>query len=388
MYLMVFLNIIIHGCQVGSRVVMALFALKLGASPFEIGVMSALYSVPPLCGAVYTGRVTDRYGVFGPMILGTVLCGLGMLLPCFWPTLPSLYASATTIGLSFMFYTVAVQNLFGAMGAREDRARNFSILSLGYSISGLLGPVIAGFAIDFGGHQSAYLWFAVSTLIPLVVLSFDRPLRAFRLPATPPKSGNAMELLRQPELRKVLVNSALVVSGWDLYLFYMPIYGDSIGLSATQIGTILGVFAAATFVMRFSLPYLTAHYPARDVLSTSTYCAAVLFIAFPFVSQVWVLSALSFCIGLALGCGQPVTLLMCYNRSPEGRAGEVTGIRFALNHLMHSVVPVTAGALASLFGLAPVFVINAGILGYSGWLTRSVRVLSSSGAEAPTRRES
>jgi hypothetical protein len=55
---------------------------------------------------------------------------------------------------------------------------------------------------------------------------------------------------------------------------------------------------------------------------------------------------------------------------------------------MHSVVPVTAGALASVFGLAPVFVINAAILGYSGFLTRSVRVLAPPpGTDAPTRRE-
>ena len=51
----------------------------------------------------------------------------------------------------------------------------------------------------------------------------------------------------------------------------------------------------------------------------------------------------------------------------------VTGIRFALNHLTHSVVPVTAGALASVLGLAPVFIINACILSYSGHLTRTVR---------------
>ena len=45
MYLMTFLNVIIHGCQVGSRVVMALFAIKLGATPFAIGLMIALYSI-------------------------------------------------------------------------------------------------------------------------------------------------------------------------------------------------------------------------------------------------------------------------------------------------------------------------------------------------------
>jgi MFS family permease len=378
MYLMTFLNIIIHACQVGSRVVMALFAIKLGASPFAIGTMIALYSIPPLCFGVYTGRITDRYGVHVPMILGTVLCGGGLLLPYFWPSIPSLYGSAATIGLSFMFYTVAVQNLTGAWGPREQRAKNFSTLALGYSISGLLGPVCAGYAIDFGGHQSAYLGFAVCTLIPLVILLAWRPIREFRLPKAALESGNAMELLRQPELRKVLINSALVVSGWDLYMFYLPIYGDSIGLPASRIGTILGTFAAATFVMRFSLPFLTARYSARDVLSVSMFIGAALFLAFPFVSDIWVLSALSFGIGLALGCGQPITLLMSYNRSPVGRAGEVTGIRFALNHLMHSVVPVTAGALASVFGLAPVFIINAGILAFSGRLTRTVRSTAAS----------
>lgn len=373
MYLMTFLNIIIHACQVGSRVVMALFAIKLGASPFEIGVMIALYSVPPLCFGAYTGRIIDRYGMRGPMVLGTVLCGGGLLLPYFWPSIPSLYWSAFIIGLSFMFYTVAVQNLTGAWGPREQRAKNFSTLAVGYSISGFVGPVFAGFAIDFGGHQAAYLGFALSTIIPLAMLLGYRPLREFKLPKAAPQSGNAFELLRQPELRKVLVTSALVVSGWDLFMFYLPIYGDSIGMSASRIGVILGIFAVATFIMRFSLPYLTARYSSRDVLTVSMYIGGALFVAFPFVSDLWALAALSFGIGLALGGGQPITLLMSYNRSPPGRAGEVTGIRFALNHLMHSVVPVTAGALASVFGLAPVFIINAAILAYSGHLTSTVR---------------
>ena len=103
MILMTVLNVIIHGCVVGSRVVMALFAIKLGASPFEIGIMIALYSVPPLCLGVYTGRITDRYGVHKPMVLGAVLCISGLLLPVLWPAIVPLYFSATILGLSFMF---------------------------------------------------------------------------------------------------------------------------------------------------------------------------------------------------------------------------------------------------------------------------------------------
>ena len=53
MYLIVLLNVIIHGSFIGSRVVMALLAIELGENALAIGVMVALYSVPPLLLGVY-----------------------------------------------------------------------------------------------------------------------------------------------------------------------------------------------------------------------------------------------------------------------------------------------------------------------------------------------
>jgi hypothetical protein len=77
---------------------------------------------------------------------------------------------------------------------------------------------------------------------------------------------------------------------------------------------------------------------------------------------------LSFGIGLALGCSQPLTLNLAYNHSPAGRAGEVTGLRLTINNIMHIGVPVTSGALAAALGVAPVFWISAALLATSGYL--------------------
>src|SRR3972149_5271049 len=84
MYLMVFLNVIIHGCLTGSRVVMVLLAIELGANMFEIGVMVALYSALPLLLGVYSARMSDRYGVRLPMLFGAVLLGCGLLGAYLW----------------------------------------------------------------------------------------------------------------------------------------------------------------------------------------------------------------------------------------------------------------------------------------------------------------
>ena len=373
MQLIVLLNIIIHGCLMGSKVVMSLFAIELGVNALSIGIMVALYSASPLLLGVTAGRVADRYGVYSPMLFGAVLCGCGFALPYLWRHVASLYVSAAVIGAGFVFYNVAVQNLAGAWGPRADRAKNFSTLSLGYSVSSLIGPLAVGYVIEYFSHAHAYLCLSIATFIAVAILLGYRKLRDVETPHATEHTQSAFSLLRQPELRKVLITGAMVVTGWDLYMFYLPLYAHSIGLAPSTIGIILGVFAVATFVVRFSLPQLTARYSAPRVLAVSMFFGAAVFTAFPFFQNAWMIGVLSFGIGLAMGCCQPLTLLMSYNRSPAGRTGEVTGVRMTLNHFTHTLVPVAAGGLGAAFGMTPVFLMIASILGVSGYLSGTVK---------------
>lgn len=79
------------------------------------------------------------------MLFGAVLSGCGLLLPYFRQHIAALYFSAAILDTGFVFYNLSVQNLTGAWGSREARAKNFSMLSLGYSQSSLLGPLAAGY---------------------------------------------------------------------------------------------------------------------------------------------------------------------------------------------------------------------------------------------------
>ena len=60
--------------------------------------------------------------------------------------------SAGLIGFCYIFYTVAVQHLIGAMGDGLERTKNYSWFSLGIGMTALLGPMSAGFLIDAVGH--------------------------------------------------------------------------------------------------------------------------------------------------------------------------------------------------------------------------------------------
>jgi len=159
-----------------------------------------------------------------------------------------------------------------------------------------------------------------------------------------------------------------VVAGVDLYTFYLPIYGHSIGLSATMIGVILGAHAIANLVVCSFLPQLVRRWGDERVMTASMVLAGLTFLLFPFAEQVAFLLLISFTLGLVLGVGQPLSLVMTYNRAPAGRTGEALGMRFTVVNVTHMVIPIAAGTIGAAFGVAIVFYANSVLLLGSGYV--------------------
>jgi MFS family permease len=347
----------------GSRVLMALYALKLGANQFEIGVLIAMYAVFSLVLALYAGRISDRLGLRLPLIGGAVGVTLGLVLPFLVPRLAMLYVSAGLIGAAFIFLQVSMQHWAGSLGDAEARTRNLSIYSLGASASDFMGPVIAGFAIDRVGHGNSYLGLAlVGSMAIAGVLYFFRRIPEVTVKAEDHKRRPTLDLVRIPALRRTFIASGVVMTGVNLYQFYMPIYGHSIGISALQIGSVMGTFAVASFLVRSFIPPLVRRFGDEPVLMYSLYLAGAAELLVPFVSHAVLLAAISFVLGLGLGVGQPLSIILVYNRSPAGRAGEALGTRILVNNAIQVSVPLAFGSIGAALGLLPVFWANAAVL--------------------------
>jgi MFS family permease len=357
----------------GSKVLVSLFALELGAPQIMLGVIVALYSLCPMLLALYAGKLSDRFGARWPLALGSLGVALALLLPGALPSLNMLYLSALLIGFSFVFYNVSVQSLVGTLSSVDARTRNFSNLSLMIASGGFIGPLIAGFAIDSFGYAAAYLCIGALPLVSAVIL-FRAGRRLAALGGGKSKNdeagGYAVGLLGNAPLRRTLITSGIILTAIDLFQFYMPIYGHAIGLSASAIGMVLAMFAAAAFLVRTILPQIVSRFGEEPVLLASIFIAAGTYLLFPLVESGLLLAAIAFLLGLGTGCGQPLTLMMIYARAPEGRTGEALGLRMSINNLTHIVVPLFFGAIGTAFGVAPVFLANAVMLGAGGMISR------------------
>jgi MFS family permease len=346
-----------------SKVLVTLFGIELGANPFTIGVLVALYALFPMVLALHVGRIADRVGVRGPMIWGSLGVTCGLCIPFFWPSLTGLYASAALIGASYVFYHVCVQSLIGTLSSQDDRTRNFANYALVLSVAGFMGPLAAGFGIDWLGHTRAYLVLAAVPFAPvLILLALGSRVPAPHVAAEGAGTKRAADLWRDPELRRVFLMSAVVLTGIDLYQFYLPIYGHSIGLSATVIGMVLAMFSAAAFLVRTVMPPLARATGEEALLRYGLAIGAAGFVLVPFFENPLLLGAVSFFLGLGLGCSQPLTTLLTYAHSPAGRTGEALGLRLAINNSVHVVVPLAFGSLGAAFGVVPVFAVNSLLL--------------------------
>ena len=365
------LGIANHAVLTGSRVIVSLDALSQGASAFTVGVLISLYALLPMFMSVPAGRLVDRIGARKPMLAGSVAIGISAVLPVAFPGLPALFVSATLLGLGFMAFQLAAQNTTGEIGGPSMRARNFSLLALGYSVSSFAGPLVAGFAIDHFGFRAAFGLFALIPLIPIFVLA-----RGYLALSGPHQShatahhGGIAALLRHRTLRRVFAANALLSLGWDLHTIFVPIYGAKIGLSASEIGGVLSAFAAGVFVVRFFMPTIGRKLREQQVLAASMLIAAAVFFAFPFLESVTALFTLSVALGLGLGAGQPVVLSLLHMHAPAGRLGEAAGIRMALVNTMSFAAPIALGAIGASVGIVPVFWTVGACLATAGLVAR------------------
>ena len=370
-YFVFALSFIIFVIVIAARLLFSLFSLNLGAQPFAVGALAATFSIFPMLLSVPAGKITDRFGPRWPLLLGTIGVACGMLIPYFDPGLPALYAGAALNGLSFAFFFVTLQNLVGIMSNSNNRTQNFNNFALVGSVVNFVSPMMVGFSIDHSGHVNVCLYLALLSLVPLMMLAVWGAALPGGNRNAAKSTGSILKTIADPGVWRVLVTSSLLMSGIDLFQFYMPVYGHSIGLSATAIGVVLGMFAAAAFMVRLVLTRLIAWLDEEKVLAIAFFLGAVSFMLVPFSNSVVILALLAFVFGLGIGCGGPIVTLLTFSNSEPGRSGEALGLRMTVNHLTRVVSPVAFGAIGSAFGLFPVFWLNALMLGCGGMLSRS-----------------
>ena len=144
-----------------------------------------------------------------------------------------------------------------------------------------------------------------------------------------------------------------------------PIYGHHVGLSASEIGWLVGSFYTATLFVRFALPYVSNLVSEWLCLAVALSIISISYAAFPLFDHFEPLLVVAFCIGLGLGASTPNIMSLTQSNAPSGRVGEALGIRTMLANGTHFILPLAYGSILSTISVSLLFFISTDDGGYS-----------------------
>lgn len=371
-------QVCLHSCMSGIRVAGPLLALRSGQPAWAVGVLLGLFAAAPVLSSLYAGRLADRHGYHHPVRLGVALTVVGGVLAILATWLVDfqfalLGLAACLCGVGTNFGLIANQRTAGklAAGDRAALTRVFSWLGLAPALSNVIGPIVAGTLIDLAGFRGAFI---ALTLLPLATLWSARQVPKEPPAPVRPAEGKrtAWDLLVVPGMPRLLLVNFLMSSSWDLHSFIVPVIGHERGYSASAIGLILGVFAAAVAGVRVLLPFLSHRLREHQVLAGAMVLTALVFCVYPWVHSAWLMGLCAAALGLALGAVNPMVMTALHHLTPDDRHGEAIALRSMTVNATSALMPLLFGALGAAVGASALFWLMGLAVGAGSWQARQV----------------
>jgi MFS family permease len=367
-------QVCLHACMAGMRMAAPLMALRSGQSEAAVGFLLAMFALTQVFLALPAGRYADLHGLKRPVMWSVLMGAIGAGAAALWPIFPVLCFSGLMTGGATGIAIIALQRHVGraAQGLAQMK-QAFSWLSIAPAFSNFIGPFVAGLLIDHAGFQWA---FAAMAALPVIAWLWVR--QAHELPKVEKPDGHennsAWDLLNEPMFRRLLMVNWFLSACWDVHTFVVPILGHERGLSASAIGSILGVFALAAAFIRMMMPFIAARLQEWQVVTGAMLITSFMLAVYPFTETAWLMGACSVLVGLSLGGVQPMIMSTLHQITPEHRHGEALGLRLMGINASSVLMPMVFGAAGAVIGISGVFWCVSAVVGLGSRSAYQLRV--------------
>lgn len=336
-------------------------ALELNATPSVVGlVMSAPYLLP-LVFAIPIGGVVSRVG--SPRVF---MCGaLGMALaPCLSLLIPTIWGLVCTqvfIGISQILIVISAQTLVSSLGRGRALERYFGRYTTCLSVGQLFGPLLAGALID----SVAMIWvFTAIAFFPLMAL-ICACFMVGNVRQSVVTPGSLFSYRAQLSLLKSNVGvqvsmgiSIAVVFAIGAYTAFLPLYLQDLSFSASLIGMLISLRAAAAMLIRPFMSTLVGLLRGRSNTLISTVVAVTLGVMWTGTTDsVAALALMAILVGLGSGVSQPLSMVIVAEHVEPANRSSALGMRLMGNRGAQIIAPLVMGLLADFLGFAWTFIL-------------------------------
>lgn len=194
--------------------------LTLGASPAQIGLLSALANGPALVVGLAAGGLVDRSRrrrlmIWADVGRALVLAAVPVAALLHVLALPQLYLTAALVGAASVLFEIADHAYLPSLVAREDLTAANASLSSTEAVAEIAGPALAGVLFQVFAGPVAIAANAATYLVSAAVLGTIR--RPEPAPVSEPQVRWMEDVTKgfRTALAEPLVRPLLLIAGWQ-----------------------------------------------------------------------------------------------------------------------------------------------------------------------------
>jgi len=339
------------------------FAVHFQASPFEVGMLMAVYSLAQFIAAPIWGRMSDRIGR-RPVLLISLA---GAVATYIWLGLAEelwvLFAARAAGG--FMAGNISAAFAYVAdITTRENRAKGMGVVGAAFGLGFILGPAIGGIMAGSdplnADYQSPAFAAAGLSAIALVLGLFtlkeslskeirDRNnsrLRSSRL-------AQLRDAVKDPNIRLLLILSFLAIFAFSGIEATFALWSSrQFGWGPEQNGYIFALSGLLNAGMQGGLiGRMAKRFGEAQLLLQGAIALTIGMALIPFASELWMLIASMMIATYGFSVISPALNSLISLQTSEEAQGGMMGITRSATTLARVGGPAWAGLLFSVFGM-------------------------------------
>ncbi len=381
-----------------TRVALTWYVYEVTGSARALGWLTLAYTGPVIVGGLLAGWLLDRYERRTVMLVDNVLRGLAVAIVPILYALGRLevwivYVVAAVYGSLMMISLAGGPSLLPSLVDKERLDTANALETLGFTVSGVVGPPLAGLFIARIGAPNVVLLDALSYFVFALALWRIGRLGEWRAPPSSVQPGadasssdgaslrDAARLLR---LNPILSSTTLMFMAFNLGLgfltVWLPVYADRVAGGGAQLyGSLLGALAVGEVLSSVVAGSLVFSLALGARIALSQLLAGLGLGVILLGSSAWWAAVALFLLGLF---SAPLTIWAQTLRMaiiPDSLRGRTFAL---LRTMMQGATPLggaAAGLLLPVVGMAPMMAASVLVIGLPGLIGFRVGALRRAG---------
>ena len=370
LFLIVFVDLVGFGLVIP---LLPFYGERFAASPEQVTILLAVFSLTQMLAAPLWGRLSDRVGRRPVLMLSLFASALSYLWLGFADALWMLFAARAFAG-ACAGNIAAAQAYVADVTPPEKRAHGMGMIGAAFGLGFILGPVIGGVV---AGNDLATADLRTPGLIAAglsltaflgVIFVLKESLTRERQQA--PRRGRIQllaESLGRPVLSRLLVIFFLVILAFAAMESTFALWAmRQFGWGPEQVGYVFTYVGILSAIMQGGLIRpLTHRFGEERLMAAGLVLIGLGLLLLPFARALPALGVAMSALAFGMGAMQPSLNSLISRRAGKDEQGGVMGVAQSVGSLSRVLGPIIAGALFSDLGRNSPFFWGALLVGLS-----------------------